>query len=117
EWGPLLSSGKFGNEALPLFQAAACNVGGCDRLVEDDLRVGAIGKNKGPLASHLVPARASDNGDASLDDSAVKISYKVLSNASRHYLKPAGGQGGAKRGTITVKVFVCDGMLVKYTVI
>src|SRR5262249_62396442 len=109
-----MSFGEFRNRALPLFKAAACSVGGRHL---DDLRVGAIGKNKGPLASHLVPARASDNGDASLDDSAVKISYKVLSNASRHYLKPAGGQGGAKRGTITVKVFVCDGMLVKYTVI
>src|SRR5262249_35516197 len=109
-----MSFGEFRNRALPLFKAAACSVGGRHL---DDLRVGAVGKNKGPLAAHLVPARAGDNGDASLDDSAVKVSHKILSSASRNYLKTAAGQGGAKRGTIAMKIFVCDGMLVNYAVI
>src|SRR5262249_31325022 len=112
-----MSFGEFCNRALPLFKAAAYSVGGDDRLVDDDLRVGAVGKNKRSLAAHLVPARAADNGDASLDHSAIKVSHKMLSNGPRRDLKAAAGQGGAKRGTIAVKIFVGDGMLVNYAVI
>src|SRR5215468_2759776 len=110
-----MSFGEFCNRALPLFKAAACSIGGCDRLVDYNLRVSAVGKDKGPLAAHLMPARASDNGDAGLDESAVEISHKVLSKASCNYLKPMVGQGGAKRGTVTVKVLVCNWTLMDHT--
>jgi len=64
-----------------------------------------------------MPARAGDNGDTRLDDSAVKVSQKTLSNASSNYFEPAAGLGGAKRGAITMKIFVRDGMLVNHAVI
>src|SRR5262245_2082824 len=112
-----MSLGKFCNRALPLFKTAARGVGRRNRLVDDDLGIGAVGENKDALAAHLVPARAADNGDASLDDSAVEVSHEVLSKASRRDLKAAAGQSGAKRRTVTVKIRVRNGMLMNHAII
>jgi len=74
-------------------------------------------KRKNPLVIDAMPASSRDDGDARFDSCLVKIAHEVLSDASRRDLKAAAGQGGTKRGAITMKIFVRDWMLVNYTVV
>jgi hypothetical protein len=41
----------------------------------------------------------------------------MLSKASRGYLEAAVGQHGAKRRPITVKILICDGVLMNDTIV
>src|SRR5262245_56933838 len=108
---------KFGNRALPIFEPAACSVGGCDRLADDDLRVGTVRKNKGPLTSDLMPALTSEKGDASLDGRLIEVAHEVLSNGSGRDLEAASGEDGAKCGAVTMKIAVRDRILVNDAIV
>ena len=68
-------------------------------------------KCKNLLVIYDMPAGTRDDGDAGLDSCLVQVTHEMLSNASRGYLETTIGQRGAKRGRITMKILICDGML------
>src|SRR5262249_54213146 len=64
-----------------------------------------------------MPAGTRDDSNARLDGRLVKIAHEILSSAARCYLKAAIGQAGAKRGSVTMQVLICDGMLMNDSVV
>src|SRR5215469_4843044 len=74
-------------------------------------------KCKNLLVIYDMPAGARDDGDAGLDSCLVQVTHEMLSKASRGYPEAAIGKGGTKRGSVTMEIVICDGMLMNDTII
>src|SRR5262249_3389218 len=112
---------QFGNRVLPFFKrSGGCvlrcrDVGGKHHSTND---TDALARKRESLfLIYVMPAGSRHDGNARLDDSAIEVTDEVLSNAARGYLKAAIGKGGAKRGSVTMEIVICDGMLMNDTII
>jgi len=91
------------------------DVGGEDHSTND---ADALARKRENLfLIYVMPAGSRHDGDARLDDGTIEVTDEVLSIAARGYLKATIGKGGTKRGSVTMEIVICDGMLMNDTII